>query len=115
MLKAHKKEQHHRHPHCQWSWFRKQNAFWACALFDYARESRLLLELTQQRQQFFNGESVALIENTLQQALQKAQHAHQQLSEQLQTVKEQSIATRQQNHYIQQLQELATSGCRRKT
>ena len=82
----------------------------ASALFDYARESRLLLELTQQRQQFFNGESVALIENTLQQALQKAQHAHQQLSEQLQTVKEQSIATRQQNHYIQQqLQELAVN------
>jgi len=82
----------------------------ACALFDYARESRLLLELTQQRQQYFNGEPTALIENTLQQALQQAQHAHQQLSEQLQTVKEQSIATRQQHHHIQQqLQELAVS------
>lgn len=82
----------------------------ACALFDYARESRLLLELTQQRQQYFNGEPVALIENTLQQALQQAQHAHQRLNEQLQTVKEQSIATRQQHHHIQQqLQELAVS------
>jgi len=82
----------------------------ASALFDYARESRLLLELTQQRQQFFNGEPAALIENTLQQELQKAQHAHQQLSEQLQTVKEQSIAIRQQHHHIQQqLQELVVS------
>lgn len=74
----------------------------ATALFDYAQEARLNMELTQQRADYFDGESVHIIESKLQHDIQCAKNLHQQLDEQLRQVKESVIASIQQQQLISQ-------------